>query len=205
LALLEQLPESIYRGRKIRSQGVIQWHDFTLAGLQVEQRTFWDPYAKHLLKANRLSAELNAIAIIHLGPAPLVFHGIGLPTPVRLEMKFDEIRDSRQAIAVRAQLESSDQTRIAPALGAGVMHSIVESLSFCGQSVVLPKAFDVDQGALTWAKDKMLERGKRKISILAAMKRAFCHAGLLRNLVFGQTISISSTPVGRSGRSMEIL
>ena len=139
-----------------------------MPGLPIIKRPFRDIAAQHILQAHGLSAELERIAGILPGLAPLVFHGIGLPQPLPSGKRdagaspaiFQHIALAGNPQPGREHADPPGDHQISPALlERGVVGVFMKDRPVRGAVVLCPLVLDVDEGPSPPAKAKMLQAG----------------------------------------------
>ena len=124
--------------------------------LCIEQGPFGNRAAGHLLKAERLRAELGLIGAVELGLAALVFDGIGRLAVPRF-VKLDEIGDAGELQAAAGKRQSVDAPNAAREASARLIDAGMKHAPFRGETVFLPQPLDMNQRRLPQAIDCVLE------------------------------------------------
>ena len=75
-------------------------------------------------------------------------------------MKLDHIGLPGETEPEGAEAESSCGTEISTRLGTKLMYFLVHDAPFGGQAVLIPELLDVDERALPFTEEQMLERGE---------------------------------------------
>lgn len=155
------------------AQRLIERHVEAMARLAIEQRAARNRAAEHLLEADRLRAELHRVAVVFFRFAALIFYRKRLPASRFARqraaglaaMKFHDIRLPRQAEPRRRERHAPRRNHVAALFAPRLMHPLVQDISQRRQTVLLPRLFDMNQGALTRAKQIMLQRRQHQIVV----------------------------------------
>ena len=76
-----------------------------LSALTVKQRAGGQLDVKRLFQTDRLSAQLNSVAVVRLGLSVLVFDRIGNPQPASFR-EFDALTDRRRSVTIIGRLRT---------------------------------------------------------------------------------------------------
>ena len=144
-----------------------------VAGLSVKEGARGNGDSQHLFQTESLGAELDLIGAMTFGFAALVLYGEGLPgagyarqgcsgRAVRHAMKFDDIRPAGKPEAQVAKRQPASDAQVAAGLPNAAVRLLMKMPAFHGQRVFHPDLFQVDESALPFAEQQVLERGDRE-------------------------------------------
>jgi hypothetical protein len=151
-------------------QYFIKSHIFAAARFSVEKSAAWDFHAKHFFEAKRLRAELDFVAPVFLWLAALVFYWKRIPSAILIFMELDDIRLSRQAKIQRFHQKPVFDLHIcALASSPLIIGFFMEKLAFEREPVLLPDLLDMDQRALSFAENKVLQCGKLDETVFSVL------------------------------------
>jgi hypothetical protein len=137
--------------------------------LTVEERTALNHNAEHLFETERLRAELNLVAGIHLRPSAFVLDRKGPPPTLAIRQLdcpsarcFNGVELHHICLAGQSQsqglnVQAARNNHARPHFCPYLMHSIVENSPLCGEPVLFPLLFKMDQPPLPRAKLQMLQ------------------------------------------------
>lgn len=137
-------------------------------GLSIEYCPLGDRCLEHLFQANRLRTELDAIGpLAVLVPRTLIFDRVGLPKAmatrhVNSELarvareELDNIRHARKPQAKRVERQSATNERAGTRLDCPRMGALMEHLTLDRIQILLPLAFDVNEGPAPLAEREVL-------------------------------------------------
>ena len=127
-------------------------------GLSIEQEARGDRFAESLFKTHGLGTKLHLIGAMTFRFSPFVFHNDDAAVPV----EFHDIALAGQAQAFRAHGESARDAHPGPRFVGSLMGTFVQDAARCREVILLPFALDMDERALTFAVEQMLQRGYGK-------------------------------------------
>ena len=117
-----------------------------------------DRLAPHLFQAERLRAQLNAVAVVALGPPALVLDGqrrfAGPP--------LDDVGDAVKPQLEAAQGQGPSRQRLGPPGRSAAVGLFVQKGPLGGVPILRPQPLDVDERALALAIEQVLQGGDRQ-------------------------------------------
>jgi hypothetical protein len=157
------------------AQFLSQFHLLAAADFAVVERAALNRAAEHFLQTHGLAAELQAVDVVVLGPAPLVLHGERLPKPLsapkrnaaRVGGELHDVAAAGYAEARGLDAQSPNRQNIAAFFGkALVVRPLVQQLPLDRPHVFRPLLFKADERPLPPAEREMLQIRKRKKIVL---------------------------------------
>lgn len=128
-------------------QGLVENNIKAMPGLTIEECPCRDRDGEHLLQTDRLGAELDLVAVVRLGLAPLVLHGEGEPGTIRLPVELHDVGLPDQPQAQRTKRHAVVDPDVAPGLAAFVVDALVHDPALGSETVLRPDLFNVNKGA----------------------------------------------------------
>jgi len=137
--------------------------------LTIEEGTALNHYAEHLFETERLRTELNLVAGIRLRTAALVLDRKSPPpTPAIRQldcpatrcfngMEFHHICLAGQSQSQGLNVQAARNNHARPHFRSYLMYSLMENPPLCGEPVLFPLLFKMDQTPLPLAKLQMLQ------------------------------------------------
>lgn len=120
-------------------------------GLAIKKCSRRDLDSEHLLQTDRLGAELDFVAVVYLGLAPLVLHRKRKPGTIRLPMELHNVSLSYQPEPKRPERHSSLDPDVAPGFAALVVNPFMHDPTLGGEKVFGPNPFNMNQSTSTRA------------------------------------------------------
>lgn len=148
-----------------RPQTGVEGHRHAPPRLSVEQRPLRHRAVEHLLQTQSLCAELHLVGAMRLGPAALVFDGVGTPVR-RATVQFHRIGLADQAVPHATQVERADGANVATPLPPAAVDTFVQDAPLRRRAVLQPLLFEMDQRALAGAEQLMLKGRDRNEGIV---------------------------------------
>ena len=131
----------------------IKWHDEPLARLAIEQRALRHGGAEHLFKAQALRAQLDFVGAVRLGVAALVFYWIR-----RNSVKLDRVGLARKPMRERTQHQPAHRSHPRTPVCPAAVDALVHQSTFGSCAIFGPHALNMDQRALAWTEQIVLQR-----------------------------------------------
>ncbi len=151
---------------------MIQCDVKAMARLSVVQATGTDFDAKHLLEAQRLRAELHAIFVALLRPATLVFDRHDTHFAAWLPVKLHDIGTAGDAQSERTQRDGACNAQSPARFTRSGIRALMQARALDREAIVGPLPLQVDQGALPFAENEMLQGGDRLQIVFSERLRA---------------------------------
>lgn len=110
---------------------------------------------EHFLKGKGLGAELYFVCTMLLGFPPFIFYG----EDGAVLIKLNDVALSDQFQAMRGDREASGDPYSGAGFDKAAMRSLMQHLPFCGKAVFAPFPVEVNESALPFAVEQVLESG----------------------------------------------
>ncbi len=147
----------------------------------IEERALVDSYAQHLFEADRLSAKLGFIALARFRPPPFVFDRKRFPPSSNIResdghivraiillhtMELDDVRFPCKAEAKTPDSKPAHDSYVASVFSPFLVDPIMEQFSLSRESVIFPLLFEMNESALSFAEEEVLNRRERQEIVL---------------------------------------
>lgn len=133
-------------------------HGNSATDLAVEEFAERNGLAGHFFKAKSLGTELDTVTIIFLGAPSLVFDGKERFATLLL----DDIGDPAKAKLMTAEWDGPQGAGPGPGGHITAVCLLVKDISFGGEAVLRPLPLNMDERALAFTVEQVLEGGDRQ-------------------------------------------